>query len=511
MDYLLLMPFSQTLIAVLLATQLQIRPIKALCFILATMNLLLLVLYLVVDMYTGAGLNDAFIHHLDFLLDETVLLLFWKPLFVGVLVILFVSASAWYVYSISKPLDLLRAYSSVMCVLALLLLLAAIVLNPVPSDIKRQLGELRFEFYENQILKIPEFFSQVKPPDVDAGSGNKKRSFIYIYAESLEKVLFDDRRFPGLMPELSLLKSRAFQIAGIQETRLTGWTSAAMGASQCGVPGNTFPFLASVYDVPEKYVPGMSCWGDFLSDDGYDLVFMGGADLDFQRKNQFFADQGFNEITGKNEFLGQDPDLPMSEWGLYDDFVISKAKQKSIELAQQERPFGLIILTLDTHGPNGFMSPSCKDSYPSESGFLKAAHCSDKILGEFIGSLLTDPKFRDVVIVLSSDHLVLGNDAGLKQEDASRENLWVAFNTEYDSQVLKRRATMLDIAPTFLTLIGYQASHFALGRNLLGDSPTLRELYGDKSFEKKMVYWRWNIVALAREKAINMASFGEEP
>lgn len=243
-----------------------------------------------------------------------------------------------------------------------------------------------------------------------------------------------------------------------------------MAASQCGVPGGVFPFLEPIYDTGERFTSGVSCWGDFLAQDNLKLVYMGGADLDFQGKNKFYYDQGFTEVIGKYELLAQTPTLLMSDWGIFDDALIPKVQDKLEELSDQTEPFGLIMLTLNAHGPTGFMSPSCDSSYPIESDMLQAAHCTDIMLSNFLGKILNNPKYKDLVVVLASDHLAMGNDAGLEAEYDDSEILWVAFNTEHNGKTVRRPSTTLDIAPTFLSLLGYSANNFSLGRNCVNHS-----------------------------------------
>jgi phosphoglycerol transferase len=281
----------------------------------------------------------------------------------------------------------------------------------------------------------------------------------------------------------------------------TGFTIAGMTASQCGFPGITVPLLEPLYDPKGKLIPGKDCWGDILNEKDYALVYMGGADLNFQEKNTFYYNQGFAEVYGRDELLAETPELPTSHWGIYDDALIPRAQKKLEQLNTRSKPFGLIMLTLDAHAPQGFASPSCLNDYPGDSGILKDAHCSDKMLARFITKILKDPQYKDLIIVLASDHLAMGNDAGLEADDNTRENLWVAFNTARDGTTIRRSASTLDIASTFLYLIGYETSAFVFGRNLLSDNPTLTEQYGEEKFFKILGYWRRHLISLADERA----------
>src|SRR5690606_11077806 len=111
-----------------------------------------------------------------------------------------------------------------------------------------------------------------------------------------------------------------------------------------------------------------------------------------------------------------------------------------------------------------------------------AVHCADYLLAQFIEKFKSSPYSKDTVLVIASDHLMMMSDANLDANDKTRENLWLAYNTGLDAQIIKRDSTTFDIMPTFLTLIGFDANDFILGRNIFKSEPTLYEKYGEDTF-----------------------------
>ena len=97
------------------------------------------------------------------------------------------------------------------------------------------------------------------------------------------------------------------------------------------------------------FLPLADCLGDYLNDQGYRLDFMGGADLDFAGKGKFYQTHGFANVDGVNELASTLNQPPMSDWGIYDDMLLESFRQRLEILTNQQAPFGLFGLTLDTH------------------------------------------------------------------------------------------------------------------------------------------------------------------
>jgi phosphoglycerol transferase len=54
----------------------------------------------------------------------------------------------------------------------------------------------------------------------------------------------------------------------------------------------------------------------------------------------------------------------MNDWGLYDDMLFIEAEKKLDELeSHPNTPFNLTLLTIDTHGPNGYVSKHCANQH----------------------------------------------------------------------------------------------------------------------------------------------------
>ncbi|RYE49666.1 MAG: hypothetical protein EOP48_20740, partial [Sphingobacteriales bacterium] len=281
--------------------------------------------------------------------------------------------------------------------------------------------------------------------------------------------------FPGLTPNLKVLASKSLDFTNISQVGATGWTIAGMVASQCGFPlittgsgGN------SMRDVP-KFLPGAKCLGDVLASEGYQLEFMGGADPYFAGKGKFLKDHGFSKVQGFSDLSPNLSDaLYRSDWGLFDDSLFSFASKRYHELVKINKPFGLFLLTLDTHHPVGHIPKSCQgyEYGDGQNEILNAVYCSDKLISEFIDSLDNE----DTLVVIASDHLAMRNTASDRLQKQDRKNLLLFYwPSRLRNSINARADGTFSSGVTALDIMGFKIEGIGLGRSLLGMSSTLLE------------------------------------
>ena len=292
------------------------------------------------------------------------------------------------------------------------------------------------------------------------------KNLILIYAESLERLWFDETVFPGLMPTLNPLRQEALEFTNTHQVDGTQWTMAGIVASQCSLP-----FNVQYMDGQEAHV-GLAaveepfkneiCLGDILDAYGYETVFMGGAPLFFAGKGNFLKANGFDQTLGFEELKEQVPEywLYRNGWGLYDDTLMNLAEAKVDELASSEDPFLLTVLTVDTHQPAGHIPKNC-DPYTEDNEILHAVHCNDRIVGNFIASLLERDDLDDTLIVLMSDHLALRNTAWdrFTAKGDKRRLSWMIWGDDVKAGQNEAAATHFDVTPTLLEMMGIPNYH----------------------------------------------------
>lgn len=461
---------------------------------------LLSIAYFAADYFTGEGVTDAVLFHLVAgpegagVLGFTDLLVQAGLALAGLLVFLAVAIRRF--RRAARQRDISQAHVPVLlrslrALAAPVLACVSLAVHPATIDGMTLWSQYRIES-ETDISQF------VQPVEL-AAAPRPHKNLVYLYLESLERTYFDESKFPGLIRNLRELEKDSVSFHGLRQAPMTGWTIAGMTASQCGIPMSTFNVGANRMGERKRFLPGATCMGDLLKNEGYHLTYVGGADLNFAGKGNFYTTHGFDEIIGLEEMdVLTGGKLPKSKWGMYDDTTLDVVYQKFEQLSQTGRPFGLFSLTLDTHPPSGHATPACGEMVygDGENKMLNAVHCADHLVGHFIRKIRSSQYAESTILVVGSDHLVMNSDATLLIQAPGalpRNNLLLLFDTSAQPGIVNRVGTTLDVAPTVLSQLGYQIDEFAMGRNLFGKGPTMVEKYGFDVFAGKVERWRTDL------------------
>jgi len=303
-------------------------------------------------------------------------------------------------------------------------------------------------------------FHPVPPKRLVAAPG---KNLVLIYLESIERIYWDPRVFPGLTPNLDRLRGEGLDFSGFETFSGAGYTIAGMFASQCGVPLFSSPFagldaVTGNDTDTATFHPKLACLGDVLRKAEYTQRYLGGAPIQFSNKGLFYRVHGYDEAFGLAQLEEQaHHTLAESGWGLYDSELFPIALEHYRELEAGRRPFNLSMITLDTHPPHGRASPDCPKYTPSTNSMLQAVHCTDYLVGKFIAALKKEPGWKNTVVVIMSDHLMMRNDAEpLYPKDYHRQPALLVLNA--GQGVRPVRMYHMDVAPTLLDLLGVRTN-----------------------------------------------------
>ncbi len=455
----------------------------------------LTLLYVISDQFTGNGITEATIFHLTYGLSGLNLLNFPSELlFAGGCLSLVTM-----ILAISFPRSSRRPWKWVSIPVEISVLTFALCFSVVVHPSVLEINHIVRNNWLPSAQLLNDELADIDQPSSHSGV---KRNLVYLYVESLERTFLDDAIFPSLANNLKDLEKTSISIRGIGQAPMTDWTIAGMVSSQCGIPLATIKPNRNDLGEVEQFVPGATCIGDILDWSGYQNVYIGGADIQFAGKQRFYPDHGVSETFGLKEFQDASAGLlPVSRWGIYDDTLFEKAFDRFKELHDGDQPFALFLLTLDTHPPRGHETPSCRNTTYGDGNqpVLNAVECADRLVSEFVRKIedYADKQESDseLLVIVASDHLMMRNDISpiLEANQMRRENLFFARSQTLEPRVIQREATTLDLAPTVLSLLGWDVNAMALGRNLLQPGQTLTEKYGKERFFSMLQHWRMNL------------------
>ena len=422
--------------------------------------------YITSHYFTGEGITFGTLYHLRFGLGGAGFGEYWK--LAGILVAVLIVAAGALIIAIRKKSAPAGERSSVFSIDGIICLAIALTINPASLDL---ISLAHYDGVFSRAIARGEsnFHDYYRQPHIERVGD--PTNLVFIYLEGFEQTYSNADVFPGLTPNLDALARKGISFTNLNQTPEASFTISGIVASQCGVPlvspshGNSLSGL-------DVFMPGAVCLGDLLKQEGYNLSYYGGADLAFAGKGTFYETHGFDEVKGLIELSPtlEDPAY-VSPWGLYDDTLFDRTFARMNELAEKDAPFGMFMLTLDTHHPKGFIPTPCHDlKYgDGKNPMLNAVHCSDKLVGEFVHNIQQAPYGNNTTIVITSDHLGPNNAASKLLNTARRRNRLIILPPNLESpQVVDTWGATIDTGVTILPYIGYSGS-IGLGRDLLGE------------------------------------------
>ncbi len=227
------------------------------------------------------------------------------------------------------------------------------------------------------------------------------------------------------------------------------------------------------------------CLGDILKEAGYTNIFLGGAGLDFAGKGKFLLTHGYDHIVGRTDWIERG-ETKIDGWGLYDDRLIANAKKEIDALERSGAPYNLTILTLDTHGPDGRLSPTCKAR--GVKTYQEIVACTADIVGNLLQHIKQRGYADNTDVVVIGDHLSMQSPLNdLLENDASRS----IFNRFYSSDYIpKNRNTIMhyDLLPSILYMLGFRFpdNRLGLGASAFGPISDGYTLHNDPEIAAKL-------------------------
>ena len=375
--------------------------------------------------------------------------------------------------------------------------------------------------YIVSLYKNPSTFYEdnyIHPEYVNFSFPDKKRNLIVIFVESLETgflTIENEGAFiDDLIPEVAVLiknnisySGKDTGIGGITQLYGTEWTVAGITAYYLGVPlavnflnqarWNSYGILG------DEFLPGAYGISNILYAQGYKNYFILGSDIEFGGRDKLFKTHK-NTIIYDYNYFHDNSFIPAGYkvwWGIEDRKIYQYAKTKITEIARQENPFFITLLTADTHPVGGFLDEHSEIIYDSQ--FKNVLHDMSRQLSDFIEWLYQQPFFENTTIVILGDHLYQDSSffpqnfqiqklsskyedsyfLGNNEENYNRFAINIFINSLLPgNDNINRSLSHFDVLPLLVESVGatFDAKGLALGRSLhtQDGEETLVEKYG---------------------------------
>jgi phosphoglycerol transferase len=264
----------------------------------------------------------------------------------------------------------------------------------------------------------------------------------------------------------------------------TQWTLAAMISSQCGVPQMLHGFIGknNLSNTPQPLQHAV-CMADILQAAHYQTLSIDSASPAFAGNGNFLSAHNFAHVRGATDI---EAELPNSQlpgwWGVSDAALFAYTKKQIGNLASSGQPFYVSLNTMNTHGPEGVLAPSCK-----QKGFSKSIDsifdCSVDEVGEFLTWLNAQPFSQNTVVVVMGDHPIMAGHLFANKLVAQAEpEIFFMIQRPDGVKLPSKNMTHVDIFPTTMAALGFDLPNdrLALGHNIYNSSSLIETVAPDE-------------------------------
>lgn len=312
--------------------------------------------------------------------------------------------------------------------LRLITMIAALVFMAAPGGIVAKKFEIQ-EILNSEETSFEEALTGlgIRPEGYitqDELQAQRGKNIIVITVESLEAGFLGDT-FQGITPVLSDLANRWTYFHGLQQTRGSEWTSAAIYSYQLGIPA-FFKGQGNSYFQNSRSAKLVGL-GNILNKAGYESRFLIG-DAQFAGINDLMRVYEI-PVIDKDSTSGDYPHA--TQYGLpdLDLFTEARLQVESFKRADS-KPFALFITTVDTHCPNGIYDERMERFVaPRGSDIEFTVSSVDYLIGEFLQYLEDANLLTNTAVYIFPDHLMMCGEIMEKLENDSR-HLYLITNVE---------------------------------------------------------------------------------
>ena len=357
--------------------------------------------------------------------------------------------------------------------------------------------------YLSSQLRSSKFIEEnyVDPKGIELHFPEKKRNLIYIYMESTELTFMDEAHggaFPdNLLPEMTALSKEGEDFSGAGESRNGGialpgatWTMGAIFAQSTGLPLK-ISIEQNSMDSQKAFFPSVTALQDILKEEGYTQKFLLGSVGYFGGRELYMKDHGdvkvedFSYWKRKNKF----PKDYWVNWGFEDEKLYSYAREELSNLAKEDKPFNLTLLTVDTHFPDGYVCRLCQNNYP-DNQYANVYRCASRQVTDFVNWIKKQDFYENTTIVISGDHPTMDRDFCDHVPKSYQRKVYTVFlnAAAKRKERNKREYATFDYFPTTLAAMGVEipGNRLGLGTNLFSGESTLTEKFGKKEEKKEL-------------------------
>ncbi|MFT3849392.1 MAG: LTA synthase family protein [Propionivibrio sp.] len=281
-------------------------------------------------------------------------------------------------------------------------------------------------------------------------------NLVIILEESLGATFVESLGGTPVTPEIEKLKNEGWWF---EQLYATGTRSVrGIEAVVTGFPPTPAQAVVKLSLAQRNF----STLAQILGKQGYESEFIYGGESHFDNMRAFFMANGFSRVTDENDY--ENPVFKGS-WGASDEDLFNKTHERLLEKHAAGKPWFTLVFTSSNHSPFEFPDGRIKLYEEPKATDNNAVKYTDYALGQFVAKARASDYWKDTVFVVVADHDIrVRGDSLVPIEHFHIPGL--IFGADVKPRRIKTVASQLDLPPTLLSLIGVDAKHPMIGRDL---------------------------------------------
>ena len=205
-----------------------------------------------------------------------------------------------------------------------------------------------------------------------------------------------------------------------------------------------------------------------LGQHGYESEFIYGGEAHFDNMRAFFTNNGFNRVTEEKDYVKP---VFTSSWGVSDEDLFNKTHERLNDKHKDGKPSFTLVFTSSNHAPFEFPDGRIELYEQPKGTDNNAVKYADYAMGKFFEQAKASAYWQDTVFVVVADHDIrVRGDSLVPIERFHIPGL--ILGADIQPRRVKTVASQIDLAPTLLSLMGVDAEHPMIGRDLTREPAT---------------------------------------
>ncbi len=199
-----------------------------------------------------------------------------------------------------------------------------------------------------------------------------------------------------------------------------------------------------------------------LDQRGYSTEFIYGGESHFDNMRGFFMGNGFKSVIDEHDFIS--PEFKAS-WGVSDEDLLNRTHEQLSAHHASGKPFFTLVLSSSNHSPFEFPDGRITLYDKEKATENNAVKYADYAVGQFFEKARASKYWKDTIFLIVADHDIRVRGGSL----VPIKNFHIPgliLGADIGQRSIKTVASQIDLPTTLLSLMGINAKHPMIGRDL---------------------------------------------